>query len=121
MAAEAVALLKEFYSTGNPKGAQQHSPACACMSPGPSCDISHGCAKPMHQSLAFLGATCGSADYTDCAVYDDNKEERHFCMLGFGHARAASRPTQANTICCHAAPKPHRPLKQADAGKAPEM
>ena len=31
MAAEAVALLKEFYSTGNPKGGQPRSAACACI------------------------------------------------------------------------------------------
>lgn len=35
MAAEAIALLKEFYSTGNPKGAQQYPAGCACMSLGP--------------------------------------------------------------------------------------
>lgn len=32
MAAEAVALLKEFYSTGNPKGVQLHSATCTCVS-----------------------------------------------------------------------------------------
>ena len=31
MAAEAIALLKEFYSTGNPKGAQ---PCLSCMASG---------------------------------------------------------------------------------------
>ena len=36
MAAEAVALLKEFYSTGNPKGEHSHSGTYNCMSLVPS-------------------------------------------------------------------------------------
>ena len=37
MAAEAVALLKEFYLTGNPKGVQPRSAVCTCVSSVPLC------------------------------------------------------------------------------------
>ena len=108
MAAEAVALLKDFYAMGNPKGV---------LSLGAQADAKWLSSCPVHGILMSFGQQLGSSQNgggSSCRAMQASAAQAIACP---SHTQIIY--TAHNVwVFSHAAPKPHRPLKQlAEADK----